>query len=38
MAVLQIFAARAGAELERLQAEEQLRRALAEVETLTNRL
>src|SRR5712691_6092870 len=38
MAVLQIFAARAGAELERLQAEEHLRRALAEVETLKNRL
>jgi len=38
MAVLQIFAARGGAELERLQAEEQLRRALAEVETLKNRL
>jgi predicted ATPase/transcriptional regulator with GAF, ATPase, and Fis domain/tRNA A-37 threonylcarbamoyl transferase component Bud32 len=38
MAVLQIFAARAGAELERLQAEEGLHRALAEVETLKNRL
>jgi formate hydrogenlyase transcriptional activator len=38
MAVLQIFAARAGAELERLQAEEELHRALAEVETLKNRL
>jgi predicted ATPase len=38
MAVLQIFAARAGAELERLQAEAQLRHALAQVETLKNRL
>jgi formate hydrogenlyase transcriptional activator len=38
MAVLKIFAARAGAELERLQAEEELHRALAEVETLKNRL
>src|SRR2546425_1228308 len=38
MAVLNIFAARAGAELERLQAEERLHRALTEVETLTNRL
>jgi transcriptional regulator with GAF, ATPase, and Fis domain len=38
MAVLKIFAARAGAELERLQAEERLHRALTEVETLTNRL
>lgn len=37
-AVLKIFAARAGAELERLQAEERLHRALAEVETLKNRL
>ena len=37
-AVLKIFAARAGAELERLQAEEGLHRALAEVETLKNRL
>jgi transcriptional regulator with GAF, ATPase, and Fis domain len=38
MAVLNIFAARASAELERLQAEEELHRALAEVETLKNRL
>jgi formate hydrogenlyase transcriptional activator len=38
MAVLKIFAARAAAELERLQAEEGLHRALAEVETLKNRL
>jgi transcriptional regulator with GAF, ATPase, and Fis domain len=36
--VMRIFAARAGAELERLRAEESLRRALAEVETLKNRL
>ncbi|MGH8070824.1 MAG: sigma 54-interacting transcriptional regulator [Candidatus Entotheonellia bacterium] len=38
LAVLKIFAARAGAEFERLQAEEDLHRALAEVETLKNRL
>lgn len=38
LAVLKIFAARAGAELERLHAEEELRSALAEVETLKNRL
>jgi transcriptional regulator with GAF, ATPase, and Fis domain len=38
MAVLKIFAARAGAELERLQAEEELHGALAEVEMLKNRL
>ena len=38
IAVLNIFAARAGAEFERLQAEEELHRALAEVETLKNRL
>jgi predicted ATPase len=38
LAVLRIFAARAGAEMERLQAEEGLHRALAEVETLKNRL
>jgi transcriptional regulator with GAF, ATPase, and Fis domain len=38
MAVLKIFAARAGAELERLQAEEGLHTALAEVQTLKNRL
>ena len=37
-AVLKIFAARAGAELERLRAEEDLRRAMTEVETLKNRL
>ncbi|HJZ68009.1 MAG TPA: sigma 54-interacting transcriptional regulator, partial [Blastocatellia bacterium] len=33
-----IFAARAGAELQRLKAEQELRRALAEVEQLKNRL
>jgi len=38
LAVLKIFAARAGAEFERLQAEKELHRALAEVETLKNRL
>jgi formate hydrogenlyase transcriptional activator len=38
MAVLKIFAARAGAELERLHAEEGLHEALAEVQTLKNRL
>jgi transcriptional regulator with GAF, ATPase, and Fis domain len=37
-AVLKIFAARAGAELERQYAEERLQRALAEVEALKNRL
>jgi transcriptional regulator with GAF, ATPase, and Fis domain len=37
-AVLRAFAARAGAELERLKAEERLRAALAEVEALKNRL
>jgi predicted ATPase/transcriptional regulator with GAF, ATPase, and Fis domain len=37
-AVLKIFAARAGAELQRLRAEEDLRRAMTEVETLKNRL
>jgi predicted ATPase/transcriptional regulator with GAF, ATPase, and Fis domain len=36
--VLKVFAARAGAELERLKAEDGLRAALAEVETLKNRL
>jgi signal transduction histidine kinase len=36
--VLKIFAARAGAELERLKAEDGLRRALGEVEELKNRL
>ncbi len=38
MPILKIFAARAGAELERLKAEEDLRAALAEVERLKNRL
>ena len=38
MSVLQTFATRAGVELEREQAEEKLRAALAEVETLKNRL
>ena len=36
--IMQIFAARAGAELERLQTEETLRVTLAEVERLKNRL
>ena len=36
--VLRVFAARAGAEMERLKAEEKLRAALAEVEALKNRL
>src|SRR5262245_13528721 len=36
--LLNIFAARAGAELERLHAEEELRLAMAEVERLKNRL
>ncbi|HSB42498.1 MAG TPA: sigma 54-interacting transcriptional regulator [Methylomirabilota bacterium] len=36
--VLRVFAARAGAEMERLKAEERLRAALAEVEALKNRL
>jgi formate hydrogenlyase transcriptional activator len=36
--VLRAFAARAGAEIERLRAEERLRGALAEVEALKNRL
>ncbi len=36
--VLRIFAARAGAELQRLWAEEGLRKALTEVETLKNQL
>ena len=36
--VLRIFAARGAAELERLRAEESLRAALGEVETLKNRL
>jgi transcriptional regulator with GAF, ATPase, and Fis domain len=38
MSVLRVFASRAGAELERLKAEEALRTALAEVESLRNRL
>jgi formate hydrogenlyase transcriptional activator len=38
ISVLQTFAARAGVELEREQAQEKLRLALAEVETLKNRL
>jgi len=38
ISVLQTFAARAGVELEREQAEERLRSALAEVESLKNRL
>jgi formate hydrogenlyase transcriptional activator len=38
MTILQIFAARAGAELERKQAEEALQKALVEVEQLKNRL
>jgi formate hydrogenlyase transcriptional activator len=36
--VLRVFAARAGAEMERLKAEERLRAALIEVEALKNRL
>jgi predicted ATPase/transcriptional regulator with GAF, ATPase, and Fis domain/tRNA A-37 threonylcarbamoyl transferase component Bud32 len=38
MSVMQIFAARAGAELQRLKAEHELRKALSEVEQLKNRL
>ncbi len=38
MSLLNIFAARAGAELERLHAEEELRMAMEEVERLKNRL
>ncbi|HLF83100.1 MAG TPA: sigma 54-interacting transcriptional regulator, partial [Blastocatellia bacterium] len=38
MSLLSIFAARAGAELQRLKAERELRQALAEVEQLKNRL
>ena len=36
--LLRVFAARAGAELERMKAEESLRQALAEVEDLKNRV
>jgi formate hydrogenlyase transcriptional activator len=38
MSLLKIFAARAGAEFQRIKAEEGLRQALAEVEHLKNRL
>lgn len=38
LSLLNIFAARAGAELERLHAEEELRMAMGEVERLKNRL
>ncbi|MGE0886804.1 MAG: sigma 54-interacting transcriptional regulator [Blastocatellales bacterium] len=38
LSLLNIFAARAGAELERLHAEEELRMAMEEVERLKNRL
>src|SRR5437867_3105146 len=38
LAILRVFAARAGAELARLRADELLRAALAEVELLRNRL
>jgi len=38
MSLLKIFAARAAAELQRLKAERELRRALTEVEQLKNRL
>lgn len=38
MSLLKIFAARAAAELQRLKAEQELRRALSEVEQLKNRL
>jgi len=38
LAVLRVFAARAGAELARLRADERLRAALAEVEVLRSRL
>jgi len=38
LAILRVFAARAGAELARLRADERLRAALAEVEMLRNRL
>ena len=38
LAIMRVFAARAGAELARLRADERLRSALAEVERLRNRL
>ena len=38
LAILRVFAARAGAELARLRADDRLRAALAEVEMLRNRL
>jgi formate hydrogenlyase transcriptional activator len=38
LSILRVFAARAGAELERLRAEEALQAALTEVEALRNRL
>ncbi len=38
MDILNIFAARAGAELERMKADAELRRALAEIERLKNQL
>jgi formate hydrogenlyase transcriptional activator len=38
LAIVRVFAARAGAELARLRADERLRAALAEVEMLRNRL
>ena len=38
LSIVNVFASRAAAELERLKAEEDLRAALAEVETLRNRL
>lgn len=38
MELLRVFAARAGVELERMKADESLRRALAEVESLKTRL
>jgi transcriptional regulator with GAF, ATPase, and Fis domain len=38
MSLMKIFAARAGAELQRLKAEQELRQALAQVEQLKNRL
>src|SRR5262245_14490853 len=38
LAILRVFAARAGAELARLKADDRLRAALAEVEVLRNRL